>query len=64
VLGASAYAILSLVNGTKFGEDGKTIVQNGIVQGAALVLTGILVRKLNPSDYKLGKKYKLALMQF
>jgi hypothetical protein len=63
LLGTS-FTIVSLVNGIKFSDSLEEIGKNVAIKGGGFFALGWVLKKLKPTFYTFGKKYKLHLMQF
>jgi hypothetical protein len=55
---------LNIVNGIKFKDKFTTIAQYVVVRGGGLGALGFGLSKIYPNDYRIRKKFRLALMQF
>jgi hypothetical protein len=60
---AGAFLAMTFINGNKFGESFKTSLKQAAIGSGSLFLLGRIFHWLGRSDYRLGKKFRLSIIQ-
>lgn len=63
-LASMSFTILAIVNGVKFSDSLSEIGKNVAIKGGGFFALGLGLSKLTRTEYKMGKKFKIGLMQF
>jgi hypothetical protein len=62
-IAAGVFSAMALVNGLKFDDGSKTSLRQAAIRGGSLLLLGRIFHWLGRSDFKIGKRYRLAIIR-
>lgn len=61
-LASALFSVMAVVNGVKFNDKFSTSLTQAAVRGGSLFMLGRLFHWLGRSDFRLGKKYRLSVL--